>query len=468
MPSVPPDPGSFRDPLSRVFVSDEAVVRGLAGDGLADFEMLEQSGLLRTAIDNGSLVASERISAETASSLGVSTDGWDGFLRHERIPFVSYPYEWPFEMLREAALVQLDLTARALDADLITKDATSYNVQFVGSRPVFIDVGSFERLEAGQPWYGYRQFCQLFLNPLLLQAHKDVPFQPWLRGSLDGIAPGELAALMSGRDRFRPGVLTHVWLQARAENRYADTTKDVKDDIKKAGFKKELIAANVRGLTKLVKKLRWKRSASTWSDYTERSHYSDTDLEQKADFVRKATASAPRDLVWDLGANDGYFSRIAAESARYVVAFDVDPLVVDRLYKELRAEANETILPLLMNLADPSPGVGWRGAERASVVDRQTPDLILGLAVIHHLAITNNIPVASVLDWFRSLACEVVLEFPHRDDPMVARLLRNKRDGLHGDYRLDAVAAEIERRFTVVASQTLPSGTRTMYHLSPT
>ena len=453
--------------MSRVFVSDDAVIRSLSGDALADYEAAAASTFFAKALADGRIVGTERVPADEVAAL-VGDDGrWEAALRHDRIPFLSYPYEWTFEMLRDAALLQLQLTRQALDEDVITKDATSYNVQFVGARPTFIDVGSFEKLRAGEPWYGYRQFCELFLYPLMFQAYKDLPFQPWLRGSIDGITPTEARSVMGFRDRFRKGVFTNVYLQAAFENRYSDTDSDVKKDLGKAGFKKELIAANLDKLTKLVSGLKWKRSESTWSGYSERGHYTDADLDGKTAFVDKVVGRTHRSIVWDLGANDGHFSRLAAKNSDYVVAVDADPLVVDTLYRALREEGNTTILPLTMDLSSQSPGLGWRGKERKAFTDRVKPDVVLCLAVIHHLAITNNVPLPEFVAFLADVGSEAVLEFPTPDDQMVKRLLKNKREGTHDDYTATVLERALADHFDIVEQTTLPSGTRILYHLTP-
>ena len=240
-------------------------------------------------------------------------------------------------MLRAAALLQLELVRRSVEAGWMLKDSSPYNVQFVGARPVFVDVGSFEPLREGEPWAGYRQFCMLFLYPLMLHAWKDIPFQPRLRGSIDGITPAEARNLLSlsGRDLFHRGVLTDVVLHNRLERRYAGSTSDVKGELKRAGFKKELIVANVGRLERLVSRLQPSRSDSTWSDYGLTTTYTEEDAERKRRFVADAVkAESPR-LVWDVGANEGQHSRDAAEVAEYVVAMDADAVVVDRLYGEL-------------------------------------------------------------------------------------------------------------------------------------
>ena len=370
-------------------------------------------------------------------------------------------------MLKDAALLQLELLLAALDEDLILKDASPYNVQWRGSQPVFIDVGSFEQLREGEPWAGYRQFCMLFLYPLMLQAYKRVPFQPWLRGAIDGISPQEFRGLMSLRDRFRRGVFKHVALHARLEARYADRAGAVKRDLRAAGFRKELIEANVNGLHKLVSRLRWDPGRTVWTEYGSVNTYTDADTERKAAFVRAAAQTRDWTLAWDLGCNDGRFSRIAAERARAVVAVDADHGAVEQLYGALRAEGNERILPLTMNLSDPSPNRGWRGLERKGLPERGRPDLVIALAVIHHVTITNNVPVREFVDWLHALGGSLVIEFPTRDDPMVERLLAAKRGDLHSDYDRGFFERCLGEMFDVERSETLESGTRVLYFAHP-
>jgi SAM-dependent methyltransferase len=464
------EPGSFRDRDSRVVVAPDAVYRVLSGTGAEDWRVLAESPLLEQLSAAGSLIGTEEVglAALGEAATDVLPEAPETVLRHERIPFVSYPYEWTFSMLRDAALLTLDLELACLEEGLTLKDATPYNVQFSGSAPVFIDVGSFERLREGEPWAGYRQFCMLFLYPLLLQAYKDIPFQPWLRGSIDGITPREAVRFFNFRDRFRGGVLTHVALHARLERRYEEREGgEVKDEIKKAGFKPELIKANVQRLRKLVSKLSWKAGDTAWTNYRQENTYSDADAERKAAFVREAASGANPDLTWDMGCNDGAYSRIAAEHSDHVVAFDYDAATIEALYRSLRSEDERRILPLVSNLADPSPGLGWRGLERRTLEDRGTPDLVLALALVHHVSITANVPLAEFLDWLRGLGATLVIEFPKRDDPMVRRLLSGKRDGSNSDYELETFERLLGERFEVERQEQLPSGSRVLYLARP-
>jgi hypothetical protein len=460
------DPGSFRDPTSRVYVDDNAVWRGLDAESLADYEALAATGFFLAALADGRIVATDR-ATDPPAELG---QAWSGVLRHERIPVVSYPYEWSFEMLRDAARLQLDLVADALAEDLVTKDASAYNIQFVGATPRFIDVGSFERLRPEEPWFGYRQFCMHFLFPLMLQAYRGLAFQPLLRADLEGIDPVEARRMMSWWDIASPrrrGTLVHVSLHARAQRRYASTDRDVRSELKTSGFKKELIVAQNRSLRKLVERLSLKGAQTEWSEYSERAHYTDADLQAKEAFVSSVAAARRPALAWDLGANDGHFSRLVAEHGGYVIAADGDYEAVDRLYRALKAEGNRQILPLVLNLADPSPNRGWRGVERTAFTARSHPELVLALALIHHLVISRNVPITEFVAFLADAGAETVVEFPTPDDPMVQRLLRNKREGIHDDYTVEAFEAALADRFTVRRREVLPSGTRVCYHATP-
>lgn len=461
MPSVQQDPGSFRDPLSRVFVGPDAVVRAFTDAGKADLDAVWQKKSVQAALASGDLISSTMVEPSSAGLAGP----WAAAMTHPRVPFISYPYEWTFSMLRDAALLQLRLTRAALADGVGLKDATPYNVQFIGSRPQFIDAGSFEVRRKSDPWYGYRQFCEMFLYPLMLQSYLGVGFQPFVRGAVNGISPDTMRKLLPASLRHpRKGRLTHVVLHAAAQSRFADSDTDVKKEAAKAGMSAAVLDATLRKLEKLVGSLTLGDRKSTWSEYTERAHYTENSLDEKERFVRDAVAWSPRRLVFDIGCNDGRFSHIASAHTDHVVAMDADPLVVDRLYNSLRSQGNEKILPLYVDMSDSGGGIGWRGRERPGVFDRGQPDIVLYLAVIHHVAITFNIPVSAQLDMLADLSPEIVIEMPHADDPMVRKLLTNKREGIHSDFTLDEFERLLNERFTVRSRMLLSSGTRTIFH----
>jgi len=456
------DPGSFRDRSSRVFIRDGRVFRVLDAESLATWRRAFAEPFVQQMVSQREIVGTREVSATQCAEFGLTSRA-AGVLEHDRIPFLSYPYEWSFAMLRDAALLHLRLLMESIRAGLILKDASPYNVQFSGKQPVFIDIGSFTGHSPGEPWLAYRQFCELMLFPLLLQAYRGVHFQPILRGELEGISARQFLQWLRWRDIFRPGVFTHGWLQAKLEQQTQALSTSTVRDLQSSGFKTSLIEGLLRKLTRLVERLDWRPQSTQWTNYDDSLPHVAEDRKSKSAFVRKVCDLRPRDLVWDLGCNDGRYSLIASQHATTVVAMDQDHACVDRLY---RSAGSPNVLPLCMDLANPSPAMGWRGRERKPIEDRGQPQLILCLGLIHHLVIAANIPLAEVVDWLASFRAEVILEFPSKKDPMVQALLRNKRDQ-YDDYSRESLKAQLCRHFEIRHSESLPSGERTLYHAVP-
>lgn len=465
-PSI--DPGSFRDPSSRVLHHGDGVYRVLSGEGARDWKALAETEFFARAVADGRLVGTEEAAVDALPE--AIAGEWEAVLHHEPIPFISYPYEWTFSMLRDAAALHLDLMLDALGEGFTMKDGYAYNLQFSGAHPVFIDIGSYEPTTGG-PWAGYRQFCQTLLYPLMLLAHKGVDFRPLLRGSVEGISPADMRALMTFRDNFRAGMFKHVRLHAAMASRFTERAQDTKSNLEEAGFGSEITRATVKNLRKIVGKLTWRGARSHWSDYHDICIYEEADREEKAAFVREAAARVGGGLTFDLGCNDGTYAFMAAEHADHVVAVDGDHAVVDALYRKLRDDGGDLagkVTPLVMNLADPSPGIGWRSVERQPFAARGDASLVLALALVHHLSITAHVPLAEVIAWLRSFGARAVVEFPHRGDPFVEHLLANKPPGTHDDYTLDAFETALDREFGSVERRLdLPCGTRTLYLVTP-
>ncbi len=462
MSDIALEPGSFRDRTARVFYRDGRIFRALNEIALKEWKALSTTRFFSTFSTSGAIVSTKQRDV-SSFSFAPSDQSWAGVLEHEKLPFISYPYEWSFAMLRDAALLQLDLVLAGLDEGIGLKDASAYNVQWKGATPVFVDVASFYKRAEGEPWVGYRQFCQMFLYPLLVQAYRDVPFQPWMRGNLDGMDAEVCLNMLGARDYLRGGVLAHVYLQAKAQKAYNSTTRDVRADLSKAGFDKRIIKANAERLRALVAGLRWTPKQSTWSDYLKCGHYEASDAAQKRAFVESVAGSRRWNLAWDIGCNVGVFSRIAAAHASSVVAMDADHLAIDKLYQALKSEKVPNILPLIVNVTDPSPNLGWRNMERKRVDERGRPDLVLALALVHHVVIGGNIPMAEFVQWLRDLGGDLVIEFVTRKDPMVMTLLRNKEDR-YSDYDEQVFERELASRFTIARREPLGSGTRIMYY----
>lgn len=451
------DPGSFRDRAGRVFTREGHVYRAVRADALAHWRSVSQKPFYRA-------LETERKIVRTTES-EVTLPGWAGVLEHDRIAVISYPYEWPFTMLKRAALHTLEVVDRALAEGVAVRDATPYNIQWDGPTPRFIDVLSFAPRKPGALWDGYRQFCEQFLYPLMLSAYLRVPFQPWLRGSLDGISTEAAARLLSPRKLHRAGVFKHVYLHSllqksmhgASSNAVADAAAE-QGDAGRAG----IVRHTVRGLTKLVESLTLNRSGSDWTGYERTKTYSNAERTRKEAFVAECVRSLAPSMTLDLGCNTGTFSRIAAATGGYVVAVDADHGVIE----DLARSKDERILPLVWDIADPSPSLGWRLRERASLADRVQPDLVLCLALIHHLVIGRNIPTDEVVDELAGLNCALAIEFVDRHDPMVQRLLEQKRE-IFDDYTLEKFEQALASRFTIERREALESGSRVLYFARP-
>ena len=350
------DPGSFRDRSSRVFLHEGRVFRAMDAESLATWRRHAALPFVQQLISQGQLVGTREVSEKECVGFGLPPRV-AGVLEHVRIPFISYPYEWSFAMLRDAALLHLRLLTESIRAELILKDASPYNVQFSGKQPVFIDIGSFTVHSPGEPWLAYRQFCELMLFPLLLQAYRGVHFQPILRGELEGISARQFLQWLRWRDVFRPGVFTHGLLQAKLEQQTQALSTSTVRDLKISGFTTSLIERLLQKLTRLVERLQWSPPRTQWTTYDNSLPHVAEDRQAKSAFVRKVCHLHPRDLVWDLGCNDGRYSLIAGERATTVVAMDQDHACIDQLY---RAADSPNVLPLCMDW--PTLHRRWDGA----------------------------------------------------------------------------------------------------------
>ncbi len=364
------DTGSFRDRDARVFRVNEQVFRGLSKTAKSDWSRLRQTGFYKKLVSDKKLVRTKLLEVSDPGLSASLAKEWEAVLSHETIPFISYPYEWSFSMLKDAALLHLDILLKALEEDMICKDASSYNIQWCGVNPIFIDITSFQSLRQGGLWVGYLQFCELFLYPLLLKGHRGIPFQSWLRGSIDGIKVTDINALFGWSSITRPGVLKHIKLQAAFQRRFGSTQRNFQEDMGKSGFSKNLIKGNLEGLVRVINGMNSGKSDSVWINYQDENNYSDDEVIEKKSFLENIISKRHWGLVWDIGSNTGDYSKIAAKNSDYVVAMDSDADTVDKLYNTLVNEKCSNIIPLVMDIKDPSPNWGWRGLERKSITDR--------------------------------------------------------------------------------------------------
>lgn len=469
------DPGSFRDRSNRVYDNGERIVRGVDEQALSNWRAVRQAPFYNELLTEKKVVATDEWQT---GGQAPEAGSWAGHLVHERIPFVSYPYEWSFGMLKDAALLHLDILERAIPAGWTLKDASAYNVQWQASRPVFIDIPSFAPFVKGEAWTGYRQFCMMFLYPLMLRAYKGVDYLPLLRGSLEGIDPQTASQVLSGATRFRKGVLGHVFLHAKMQARYSkqdlDEARSLTEDAGASGPAKQkkrhhseaMVLGTIQGLRRTVEKLHTPDSRTTWGNYDSEHSYAEASFQAKKAFVEKHVQARHRRMAWDLGCNTGTFSKLCTQNADYVLSVDGDEKAIERLYQNQKAENGTKILPLVMNLGNISPNQGWRGKERRSFDSRVKPELVLCLALIHHIVISANIPLEEFLGWLRQLETDVVIELVGLEDDMTRMLLRN-RVNQYQELSEPNFERIVSSMFEIRASQPLKGGVRKLYFLQP-
>jgi hypothetical protein len=382
------------------------------------------------------------------------------------VDFVSYPFEWSFGMLRDAALLTLDVQAEANAAGFALRDASAYNILFSKGRPILVDTLSIAPAEPGAPWVAYRQFCEHFLAPLALMARRDIRLGSLLRTHLDGIPLDLAARLLPARTRLNLGLGSHIHVHAGAQRRHEGGGEAAAAKARQTSVGGTRAAALLDSLHRTVASLRWSPTGTQWADY-ERGDPADAATEAKDGIVRQLLAEAGGSVVWDLGANVGRHSAIAAQMGRRAVAWDSDPAAVERHYRAIREAGETRILPLLVDLADPSASVGWNLSERRSMIDRADADVVMALALIHHLAIGRNVPLPRIAALLAQLAPTAIVEWVGRDDPMVQRLLATRED-VFDTYNPDGFGAAFggpASPFRIADRQPIPDTGRAIYRL---
>ncbi len=419
------DPGSYRDPSGTVFDDGQSILRSVTDYGIESFEKIWSTGYFERAVCQGWLVPIERMSSPVV-------DNARALLRHPRLSFISYPYEWSFEALKAAALLHLAIQIDAFKQDIVLSDASAYNVQFQGWRPIFIDHLSFQPYKDGAFWVGHKQFLDQFLNPLLLRAILGVSHNAWYRGALEGIPTAELNRLLPWRKKISLNVLSHVTLPAKFQAGLG--AKSSLGKINRARLPRSSYLGMLTRLRSWIEALSpANASSTTWRNYDEFRTYNTEEVEAKRRFVSEFTQSVkPRQLV-DIGCNTGEFSEIALKNgAREVIGFDFDQGALSLAYGRSR-DLDLRFLPLFLDATNPSPGQGWAGTERKPLTSRCNADALIALAFVHHLAIARNVPLDAALSWLISLAPSGIIEFVPKSDETV-KLLLQLRDDIFPNY----------------------------------
>lgn len=448
-------PASFRDPAGFVWTDGDAIFRQVNRSYQESYDKLMQSGLYEALVSDRLLVRHDEVEGQSA------TDEAYKVLKPERVDFISYPYEWSFAQLVDAAMLTLRIQDVALDHGMSLRDASAYNVQFHNGKAVLIDLLSFEALPEGRPWIAYRQFCQHFLAPLALMSYRDLRLGGLLRNHIDGVPLDLASSLLPSRTKFRPSLQLHIHAHARSQRKYAD--RDVSKRIGSTRFSVRALQGLVASLRKAVSKVSRHAPVSAWSRYYEEmEHYSEESLAEKKRLIGTFLDAAGGSVVWDLGANIGLLSREASRRGRTTICFEMDPVCVDQNYRHAVADGETKVLPLVCDLTNPSPGVGWAHRERASLRDRGPADVVMALALIHHLAIGNNVPLEMVASFFAEIGRSLIIEFVPKHDPMVQRLLASREDVFPG-YTHERFERAFEAHYTIDRSEQIAGSERTLY-----
>ena len=460
MSEVRANPGSFRDPSGRIFHLNDRVFRTVTGFAADEYEFIRNCGLIDRLVADDMLLPGEPVAPDVLGRHGREAKY---VIEHPRLPLISYPYEWCFPALKAAALLHLDIQLAALDAEVTLSDASAYNVQFCGTKPIFIDLLSFRRYREGEIWAGHRQFCEQFLNPLLLRSELGVVHNAWYRGALEGIGADDMRSLLPWYKKLSPNVLTHVVLQVALQKSAGKTSRA---NTKNALAGASLPQAAYRKM--LIKLRRWIESLvpagggkTTWKDYVRFHNYSSEEEAAKRKFVAEFASTVKPALLWDLGCNTGEYSEVALKNgAQHVIGFDIDHGALDAAFARGR-DKKLSFQPLFFDSANPAPNQGWAQVERMGFNSRADSDAVLALALVHHLAIGRNIPLPDLIRWLVSLAPRGVIEFVPKQDSKVQELL-SLREDIFFDYSEENFLKCLLDRGRIVKSNKITASGRTL------
>ena len=446
-------PGSFRDPDGFLFLREGSIYRQANTIYKENYDHLMNSNLYETLVEANLLIPHEEVDIKAERSCEAYK-----IIKPEVIQFISYPYEWCFSQLKDAALTTLKIQKKALDFGMSLKDCSAYNIQFREGKSVLIDTLSFEMYQEGQPWVAYRQFCQHFLAPLALMSYKDIRLNQLFRIYIDGVPLDLASSLLPLLTRFKFSLLSHIHLHAKSQRHFADKI------VNTSGYKMrhQSFHGLINHLESAVNKLTWLPQGTEWADYYKDTNYSIDALQHKKQIVAAFLDKIKPKNVWDLGANRGMFSRISSDKGIQTISFDIDPATVEKNYLACIAKAKTNILPLLLDLTNPSPSIGWENQERMSMLERGPGDTVLALALIHHLAISNNLPLNKIADFFNKICNSLIIEFVPKRDSQVQRLLSTRKD-IFPYYTKQIFENEFNKYFNILTSEKIMESDRTLY-----
>ncbi len=457
MTKVFKEKSSFRDPSGFIFFHDNGeIYRQVNKLYQENYQLLFSSGLYERLTKKRKLVS--HIEVDITST---EPDELYKIIKPEKIDFISYPYEWSFTQLKDAALLTLNIQKESLLSDMILKDASAYNIQFLDGHPILIDTLSFTKYNEGDVWIGYKQFCQHFLSPLALMSLKDIQLSEILKNHIDGIPLDLTSKLLPGSSWFRFGILTHIHLHARAQKRFiSEQTTKIKP---KGQISKIALIGMIENLEKTINNLHWSPHGTDWLKYYQFTNYSEPAMEMKKDIIKEILHDLNPKTLIDLGANNGVFSRLGKDiDDCYIVSTDIDPGAVELNYLEVKNKREKHLLPLIIDLTNPSPALGWDNHERSSFSARINADVVMALALIHHLAISNNLPFSKIAQYFSRMSKYLIIEFVPKDDSQVERLLAT-RDDIFSGYTVEKFLNAMNEFYTLVQRIPIPETKREIF-----
>lgn len=452
---------SFRDPAGYVFWREGRLFRAVGPDYAEDLRRLVQEDLLNELIDRQWLVPTTLVEDDLAAELAAEHGEGMLFLEHEPIEPITYPYEWSVAMLADAAVRTLEIQEFLLKKQYALKDASAFNIQFCRGQPVFIDVASIERPSRLDVWHPLGQFNRMFTFPLLLHRHRGMDLKAYFLPHLDGLAADEVVRAFGWIERFKPSLLLDVtlpWLMERKSTNNEQAAAKLREGNRDASAQ----LLNLGRLRRKIESLKHKmRPRGNWAGYSQDCHYAPAAEDAKKEIVAEMLAEMRPDTVLDLGSNTGDYSLLAAEYADKVISVDADEPAIDLLYRRLQ-ESPQPVCPIVADITNPSPALGFRHAERESLESRIPADCVLALAVVHHLFVSGNLSFELIRDLLSDLATRhVLLEFVPAEDPMYKKLTQFRAPDPR-DYRLAACRDVFEEKFRFVQERPIAASPRTM------
>jgi len=446
---------SFRDPSGFLFWMDGELYRQVNQIYSQEYTQLIESGLYEELASIGRIVTHDEMDISP-----IKPEISYKVIKPELVPFISYPYEWAFSQLKEAALVTLSIQKRALNLGMSLKDASAYNIQFYKGKAILIDTLSFESCKDGQPWVAYKQFCQHFLAPLALMAKKDIRLNQLMRIYIDGIPLDLASKLLPSPTKLNLGLMMHIHLHAKAQKKFGDKALDFSEEKKE--MSKNAQFGLIESLKNTIKKLSWKPSGTEWGNYYEITNYTDTGFLYKKQLIAEWVKDIKPAEVWDLGANTGVFSRLASEQGAFTVSFDIDPAAVEQNYRQMKKDKEKSLLPLVLDLTNPSSAIGWHNRERESIIDRAPVEMVFALALIHHLTISNNVPFSQLSKFFSEIGKWLIIEFIPKSDSQVQKLLQSRID-IFSEYTREDFERIFEKHYAIHKKEKIQESERYLY-----